>query len=178
MALDEEFSRNRGISGLSGVFISERPGDASLRKFHRIGTTMVAISMLTAMPLAASATTSERGAATDRGAIAVEADSTVGRDERPARSGANEDTERREAPDRDLEETSDRCSRHSVDDPRRCLDRAPEPDRCHPRLVDNPRRCIDHGPPHDIDIRHLIWRLINAHEWEKLVRLLHHLGWL
>lgn len=41
--------------------------------------------------------------------------------------------------------------------------------------ADNPRRCIaDH--PTDIDYRHLLWRLFKAHEWEKLIRLLEHLG--
>lgn len=149
-----------------------------MRNLHRIGTTMVALSMLTVMPLAASATTSERGAATDRGTAAVEADSNPDRDERPARSDASEDGRHPEATERGPGETSDRCDRRSVDHRRGCLDRVPEADRCHPRLIDNPRRCIDHEPPHDIDIRHLIWRLIKAQEWEKLVRLLHHLGWL
>lgn len=51
-------------------------------------------------------------------------------------------------------------------------------DRCHPRIVDNVRRCLHDHWPHDLDIRHLIWRLIKAHEWEKLIRLLHWLGWL
>ena len=51
-------------------------------------------------------------------------------------------------------------------------------DRCHPRIADNLRRCLHDEWPHDINVRHLIWRLINAHEWEKLVRLLHWLGWL
>lgn len=47
-------------------------------------------------------------------------------------------------------------------------------DRC--LLTDNPRRCLHDDRPHDFDIRHLIWRLIKAHEWEKLIRLLHWLG--
>lgn len=51
-------------------------------------------------------------------------------------------------------------------------------DRCHPRIVDNLRRCLDDERPHDINVRHLIWRLIKAHEWEKLLRLLQWLGWL
>lgn len=51
-------------------------------------------------------------------------------------------------------------------------------DRCHPRIVDHPRRCVHDERPHDFNVRHLIWRLIKAHEWEKLVRLLHWLGWL
>ena len=51
-------------------------------------------------------------------------------------------------------------------------------DRCHPRIVDNVRRCLHDDRPHDFNIRHLIWRLIKAHEWEKLIRLLHWLGWV
>lgn len=45
------------------------------------------------------------------------------------------------------------------------------------RCVDfvNDRRCIDDRHPH-MNIRHLIQRLINAGEWEKLFRLLHRLG--
>ena len=50
-------------------------------------------------------------------------------------------------------------------------------DRCHIR-ADNQRRCLDDQHPHDIDVRHLIWRLIQAHEWQKLFRLLKSLGWL
>lgn len=49
--------------------------------------------------------------------------------------------------------------------------------RCH-ISVDNQRRCLDDHHHHDINIRQLIWRLIQAHEWQKLVRLLNSLGWL
>lgn len=66
-----------------------------------------------------------------------------------------------------LDRRSDRIDEPEVDGPI---------DRC--RIVDNPRRCLDDERPHDINVRHLIWRLIKAHEWEKLVRLLHWLGWL
>ena len=41
--------------------------------------------------------------------------------------------------------------------------------------VETDRRCIDDRHPH-LNIRHLIQRLINAGEWEKLFRLLHRLG--
>lgn len=37
------------------------------------------------------------------------------------------------------------------------------------------RRCIDDRHPH-VNVRHLIQRLIDAGEWEKLFRLLHRLG--
>jgi hypothetical protein len=54
-------------------------------------------------------------------------------------------------------------------------DRSVEIDRY--RCVDfvNDRRCIDDRHPH-VNLRHLIHRLINAGEWEKLFRLLHRLG--
>ena len=50
-------------------------------------------------------------------------------------------------------------------------------DRCL-HLADNPRRCVDDKPDDPVNIRHLIWRLFKAHEWEKLVRLLIRLGLL
>lgn len=50
-------------------------------------------------------------------------------------------------------------------------------DRCRPNIVDNRGACPHDEVRHDVDIRHLIWRLINAHEWTKLLRLLHRLGW-
>ena len=50
-------------------------------------------------------------------------------------------------------------------------------DRCL-HLADNPRRCVDHEEPDPVNVRHLLWRLFKAHEWEKLVRLLLRLGLL
>ena len=38
--------------------------------------------------------------------------------------------------------------------------------------------CVDDRHPHDFNVRKLILRLIHAGEWEKLVRLLHWLGWI
>ena len=80
--------------------------------------------------------------------------------------------------DRPSDKPTDRCVQRVVD--RRCVDDKPKDrpiDRC--RLVaENDRRCVTDHPPHDINIRKLIWRLIHAHEWEKLIRLLHWLGWL
>jgi hypothetical protein len=38
--------------------------------------------------------------------------------------------------------------------------------------------CVTDQFPHDVDIRHLIHRLIHAGEWAKLVRLLNWLGWI
>lgn len=84
------------------------------------------------------------------------------------------DTQERERHERDRPER-DRPER---DRPERRLDRPSDHrpiDRCLD-AADNPRRCIDHEPTQDSNVRHLIWRLINAHEWEKLVRLLIRLG--
>ena len=80
--------------------------------------------------------------------------------------------------DRPTDKPIDRCLQPHTD--RRCVDDKPTDrpvDRCL-AAADHPRRCVDHHHPHDINVRQLIWRLINAHEWEKLVRLFHWLGWL
>ncbi len=74
--------------------------------------------------------------------------------------------------DRRIDREVDRVTDRRID---REVDRVT--DRCHPRVTDN-RRCLDDHRPHDFNLRHLIWRLIKAHEWEKLIRLLHWLGWL
>lgn len=75
---------------------------------------------------------------------------------------------------------SDRPSDRLNETPRRCHDRVTDEvrdcvqvHRCL-RLTDNPRRCIDVELRPDLDLRHLIWRLIHAHQWE----LLHRLHWL
>lgn len=47
-------------------------------------------------------------------------------------------------------------------------------ERCH-RLADNPRGCAEEP---ETNLRQLFWRLVNAQEWGKLLRLLHHLGWI
>ncbi len=38
--------------------------------------------------------------------------------------------------------------------------------------------CVSDRFPHDFNVRVLIHRLVHAGEWEKLVRLLHWLGWI
>ena len=43
---------------------------------------------------------------------------------------------------------------------------------------DHRPHCIDDRHPHDFNVRKLILRLVHAGEWEKLVRLLHWLGWI
>ncbi len=50
-------------------------------------------------------------------------------------------------------------------------------DRCL-HYADNPRRCVDHETDDPVNVRHLLWRLFKAQEWEKLVRLLLRLGLL
>ena len=55
----------------------------------------------------------------------------------------------------------------------RVRDREIDRYRCVDFVTD--RRCIDDRHPH-LNVRHLIQRLINAGEWEKLFRLLHRLG--
>lgn len=85
-----------------------------------------------------------------------------------------------EATVRSKDQPTDRCALRTSDKARPCVvdrttDRAT--DRC-AQIAEDPRRCVDHQLPHDLNIRKLIWRLIQAHEWEKLVRLLHWLGWL
>ena len=80
--------------------------------------------------------------------------------------------------DRPTDTPNDRCRQKLVD--RRCVSDRPTDrpvDRCL-LTTDHPRPCIDDHRPHDLNYRKLIWRLIHAHEWEKLVRLLHALGLL
>jgi hypothetical protein len=62
--------------------------------------------------------------------------------------------------------------RPTVDRPPATDERPTVRDRC---AVDpQPRRCPDR--PDDVNIRHLIWRLVKAGEWRKLFHLLHRLG--
>jgi hypothetical protein len=68
-------------------------------------------------------------------------------------------------PPADRSQPSDRVTDRPVD---REVDR-----RCVDFITD--RSCIDDRHPH-VNLRHLIQRLINAGEWEKLFRLLHRLG--
>jgi hypothetical protein len=71
----------------------------------------------------------------------------------------------------------DRVRDREID--RRCIDRVTDRTRCClDRPVDYrvPDWCRDRVPPEvDFNIRHLIWRLIHAGEWEKLFQLLHRL---
>lgn len=61
----------------------------------------------------------------------------------------------------------------------RPVDQCPEVDRlwdgCCPDRATDHARC-DHEPSHDINIRHLILRLVEGHHWEKLLQVLHRLG--
>lgn len=80
--------------------------------------------------------------------------------------------------DRPVDEVSDRPSDRPTD---RITDHPTDRrvDRCHLLRTDRlPLDCIDDDRPRDLNIRHLIYRLIHAGEWAKLVRLLHWLGWI
>ena len=85
-----------------------------------------------------------------------------------------------EVTDRLADKPSDVCPSRQVDRHTRCVSDRPTDrpvDRCL-LTTDYPRRCINDHRPHDFNYRKLIWRLIHAHEWEKLVRLLHAPGLL
>ena len=78
----------------------------------------------------------------------------------------------------DTDVLTDRCCLHfAADHPERCRDFICKnsdvvSDRCCLHLADDhPERCRDH----EINYRHLFWRLFHAGEWELILRLLHHL---
>lgn len=115
-------------------------------------TASLALAMITSLPVAALAD--------ERGTDAVTERVT----DKPA--------------DRPADKPTDRCLQRLTD--RGCVDHRPSDhpvDRCL-AVAENDRRCLDDHRPHDFNVRKLIWRLIHAHEWEKLIRLLHWLGWL
>ena len=70
------------------------------------------------------------------------------------------------AGDRVTDRPSDRCRPADFDRRVCCPDRP---------VDDRPDRCRDSERPLDVNLRQLIWRLIEAHEWEKLFQLLHRL---
>ena len=70
------------------------------------------------------------------------------------------------ARDRVTDRPTDRCRPADFDRRVCCPDRP---------VDDRPERCRDDVRPHDVNLRQLIWRLIEAHEWEKLFQLLHRL---
>ena len=123
-----------------------------MRPAHRIMTALLALAMLVAMPMSAFA------------------DDDVPVDDNVTERDFEVDKPSDTYPVVDVLETD----RAKVDDGRdkdgdvrhRCL------------LTDNPRRCLHHpnDRPHDLNVRQLIWRLIQAHEWQTLFRLLHWLG--
>lgn len=73
--------------------------------------------------------------------------------------------------------TTDRrvTDRPVVDRPDRILRTDERPVRRCALAADNPRRCIDQDTG-DINVRHLVWRLFQAHEWRHLIKLLMRLG--
>ncbi len=83
-----------------------------------------------------------------------------------------------DVPDRPGDRLPDRLHDRVVD---RQVDRVSDhvTDRCHiRRFALTNDRCIDDHFPRDISIRKLIYRLVHAGEWNKLLRLLHYLGWI
>jgi hypothetical protein len=156
---------------------------------RRLVVVTVALALSSTLPLTAGAVDSPRDAVgTDQPVRSVdtEGDKGVSSPERVAdrpaivdRSDVETPTDRPEERPNDRPDVrpTDRCLQAAVD--RRCVDDLPDDRPIHRclRLADNPRRClIDHDT--DLNIRHLIWRLIQAHEWKLLVRLFHALGWL
>ena len=121
----------------------------------RVLASALAVVIVASLPLAAAA--SERDAI-DRPVT-----------DRPVTDRPDTD---RQLTDRPIVDVTDR--RPDVIDRRRDV----TDHRCCVHLVDHPRRCADGGLDDPHYVRHLIWRLVQAHEWKKLVRLLHALGWL
>ncbi len=133
-----------------------------MRARKRLIIATLAVGLMAALPGTALAEDATRG-------------ETVTRDhlgERPLDRPVDRPTDK--PIDRPTDQPTDRCIQRLTDRP--CVDDRPT-DRCL-TAADHPRRCIEDERPHDFNVRKLIWRLIKAHEWEKLVRLLHWLGWL
>ncbi len=144
-----------------------------MRASKRLMIAMLAVGLIAILPGTALAEEGTRGDAiatdhvTDR-----HVDKPV---DRPTDKPTDRPTDK--PVDRPTDKPVDRCDQRLTD--RRCVDDTPidhPTDRCL-AVTDHARRCIDDEHPHDLNIRQLIWRLINAHEWEKLVRLFHWLGW-
>ncbi|MGD2101186.1 MAG: hypothetical protein PVG83_03050 [Acidimicrobiia bacterium] len=129
----------------------------------------LAVALATVIPLAALADDGARGdeaRGSSPATVEVDADPEVKADKRVTTQKTRTDrnlTDQRIS-DRRVSDRSDRVLPTDERPVRRCA-----------RLADNPRRCVDDHPT-DIDYRHLLWRLFKAHEWEKLIRLLEHLG--
>ena len=133
---------------------------------RRVAAGGLALAMLLAFPATAMAERSAEEAAIGEGVTDRETDRT------------RDATEADKPDDRPVDEVSDRTSDVPAD---RITERPTDRrvDRCHLSRTDRlPLDCIDDDRPHDLNIRHLIDRLIHAGEWVKLVRLLHWLGWI
>lgn len=143
-----------------------------MRRGVRLSVATLAMAMVATMPLAALAT--ERDTVRDHTKVdQVEDRVSDVPVERPPDRVVDQRDERVQDRATDVRPVTDQRPDGQID---REVDRIT--DRCHPRIVDNVRRCLHDDRPHDLNIRHLIWRLIKAHEWQKLFRLLHWLGWL
>jgi hypothetical protein len=132
------------------------------------------LAMLLALQGAALADDSARGHSEERDAAQVQETDVVKGDRVTDRAKTVTDR------------PSDKVKEH-VTDVRRDLRRdvvkdrpsdRPATDRCHLVTNDHVRRICKQDKPSDVNIRHLIHRLVHAGEWAKLIRLLHRLGWI
>lgn len=126
-----------------------------MRTSKRLATAVLTLSLLAGFPLAAVASDAPSVDETPTVRVAP-ADTDLVVDVRPSDERPSDPTRRDKISDRRVRDTD------QVRD--RCL------------LTDNPRRCLHDRPSDHLNTRQLIWRLIQAQEWEKLVRLLHWLG--
>ena len=144
-----------------------------MRARNRFITDTLAVALIAVLPGTALAEEGTRG---DTAAIDEVTDRPVDKPvDRPSDKPTDRPTDK--PSDHPTDTPTDRCIQRLIDRP--CVDDKPTDrptDRCL-TAADHPRRCIDDHHPHDFNVRKLIWCLIKAHEWEKLIRLLHWLGW-
>ena len=149
-----------------------------MRVTKRLMTATLAVALIAVLPGTALASDEARGDApvVDRVSDKPSDRPSDKPTDRPSDKSSDRPADR--PTDRPSDKPIDRCVQRLVD--KRCVDDKPKDrpvDRCL-TVAEHDRRCIDDHHPHDFNVRKLIWRLIKAHEWEKLIRLLHWLGWL
>ncbi len=146
----------------------------------RIVMVLTVLTMLATLPLAASADVPADGGTADQATDRV-ADPVTDVVVVPIRDAVKDRISDRivdrvvDRPiDRPIDRCGDRITDSRVDCDRHRPDRPIDHCRFH-RGDDHPRHCVDEKP-HDVNLRHLIWRLIQSHEWQKLFQLLERLG--
>lgn len=133
-----------------------------MRAGYRIFTAGLTIALVASTPLTVLATESDTPVRDGSPVVTKDVEDRPAATDRPIDRITDRPSDRlRERPS---DRMSDRPSDRSV---KRCIE-----------LADNPRRCQHDEITDHINVRQLIWRLIHAHEWKKLIRLLHHLGWV